>query len=91
MQIANHWGDELLQPEMWVRTPDEIKTIFNSIYSKVDFTENEIVSILTLLQYDKKNSHGKVKFVLLEAIGKPVTDIEVPTALFKASFDYYKQ
>ena len=70
---------------------DEIKTIFNSIYSKVDFTENEIVSILALLQYDKKNSHGKVKFVLLEAIGKPVTDIEVPTTLFKASFVYYKQ
>lgn len=70
---------------------DEIKTIFSSIYPKVDFTENEIESILTLLQYDKKNSHGKVKFVLLEAIGKPVTDIEVPTALFKASFNYYKQ
>ena len=70
---------------------DEIKTIFSTIYPKVDFTENEIESILTLLQYDKKNSHGKVKFVLLEAIGKPVTEIEVPTALFKASFNYYKQ
>ncbi|MBT4903672.1 MAG: 3-dehydroquinate synthase [Flavobacteriaceae bacterium] len=70
---------------------DEIKTVFNSIYPKIDFTPNEIEAILSLLQYDKKNSHGKVKFVLLEAIGKPVTDIEVPVALFQASFDYYKQ
>lgn len=70
---------------------DEIKTVFNSIYPKIDFTENEIKTILSLLQYDKKNSHGKVKFVLLEAIGKPVTDLEVPVDLFQASFDYYKQ
>jgi len=70
---------------------DEIKTVFSSIYPKIDFTENEIEAILKLLQYDKKNSHGKVKFVLLEAIGKPIADIEVPSALFQTSFEYYKQ
>ncbi|MDG1263817.1 MAG: 3-dehydroquinate synthase [Flavobacteriaceae bacterium] len=70
---------------------DNIKDVFDSIYPKVDFTEEKIDSILQLLQYDKKNSHGKIMFVLLEAIGKPIVDVEVPSDLFKKAFRYYSE
>jgi 3-dehydroquinate synthase len=43
-----------------------------------------------MLIYDKKNSHGKVKFALLEAIGNPKWDVEVPNALLKDAFAYYQ-
>ncbi|MBA22759.1 MAG: 3-dehydroquinate synthase [Flavobacteriales bacterium] len=68
---------------------NNIKEVFNSIYPKVDFNKKNIDAILDLLQYDKKNSHGKIKFVLLEAIGKTVIDVEVPDELFPKAFQYY--
>lgn len=68
---------------------NNIKEVFNSIYPKVDFNKKNIDAILDLLQYDKKNSHGKIKFVLLEAIGKTVIDVEVPDELFSKAFQYY--
>ena len=68
---------------------EEIKSTFNSIYPPVDISKQDIKDILALLIFDKKNSHGKVKFVLLEAIGKPVTDIIVEENLLWEAFDYY--
>ena len=68
----------------------EIKSIFLSIFSRVHFKEEDITSIIALLKYDKKNSHGKVKFVLLEGIGKPTIDIEIGEENFSAAFDFYK-
>lgn len=68
---------------------EEIKTTFNSIYPPVDISKQDIKDILALLIFDKKNSHGKVKFVLLEAIGKPITDITVEENLLLEAFDYY--
>ena len=56
----------------------------------IQFKEEDINSILALLKYDKKNSHGKVNFVLLEAIGKPIIDIEVGEENISAAFDFYK-
>ena len=60
-------------------------------FDKVDFTEDDIDSILQLLKYDKKNSHGNVNFVLLQAIGEAVIDIEVPEELLQKAFAYYKE
>ena len=70
---------------------DEIKSVFNAIYPKVSFTEKEIEAILQLLIYDKKNSHGKIKFCLLKNIGTPQWDVEVPDALFNSAFRYYAE
>ncbi|MDA8699547.1 3-dehydroquinate synthase, partial [Flavobacteriaceae bacterium] len=70
---------------------DEIKTVFNSIYPVVKFSPKEINEIIELLQYDKKNSHGKIKFVLLESIGKAIIDIEVSNELLLSSFEYYSK
>lgn len=69
---------------------DEIKTTFDAIYPKVTITEKDFTEIIALLIYDKKNSHGKVKFALLEAIGIPKWDIEVPNSILKDAFDYYQ-
>tara|TARA_B100000767_G_scaffold265223_1_gene281030 strand:+ start:4470 stop:5591 length:1122 start_codon:yes stop_codon:yes gene_type:complete len=68
---------------------NNIKEVFDSIYPKLDFTKKNINAILELLQYDKKNSHGKIKFVLLETIGKAAIDVEVPDELFLKAFQYY--
>ncbi len=51
------------------------------------FTQAEIKAILKHLQYDKKNSHGQVKFILLSAIGDvnigvPCSEAEVKDVLY---------
>ena len=68
---------------------EKIKTKLLSHYPKTNFTQKEIKAILNLLQHDKKNRAGKVNFVLLQAIGSPVIDIEVNPALFEQAFEFY--
>jgi len=70
---------------------NEIKKGFSKYFDKVDFTPEDINTILQLLKYDKKNSHGNVNFVLLQAIGNAVTDIKIPEDLFHKAFAYYKE
>jgi 3-dehydroquinate synthase len=71
-------------------TLEDIKTTFLNHYEKIEFSEEDISSILKLMKYDKKNSHGKVNFVLLKSIGEPEVDVEIPTELFADAFAYYK-
>jgi 3-dehydroquinate synthase len=71
-------------------TLEDIKTTFLSRYEKVEFLAEDFDNILQLMKYDKKNSHGKVNFVLLKEIGNPVFDIEIPVELFAEAFAYYK-
>jgi len=71
-------------------TLEDIKTTFLNRYNKVEFTNEDIDKILSLLKFDKKNSHGNVNFVLLNAIGKPAIDVKVPGSLFAEAFAYYK-
>ncbi|MDB9821286.1 3-dehydroquinate synthase [Flavobacteriaceae bacterium] len=69
----------------------EIKTVFTAIYPKVNFEQDDLEAINKLLVFDKKNSHGKVKFALLKAIGQPQWDIEVTSALLTSAFAYYRE
>ncbi len=74
-------------------TDEELNAITVSIsktYTKIEILEHDIKPIIKLLQYDKKNSHGVVKFVLLDAIGSPITDQQVPNNLILEAFNYYK-
>ncbi len=68
---------------------EDIKETFLSRYKKVSFTKADIESILSLLKFDKKNSHGNINFVLLHAIGEPAIDIKVSPELMLEAFDYY--
>ena len=68
---------------------DLIKNHFNYIYKKIKINDNEIEGILALLKHDKKNSHGKINFILIKDIAKPLYDIQVNEDLIKESFKYY--
>jgi len=68
---------------------DQINTVLSEMYDAVRFTQKDINHIIELLKHDKKNSNGKVKFVLLEHIGKGVIDQEVPNELIYEAFDFY--
>ncbi|QWX85357.1 3-dehydroquinate synthase [Cellulophaga sp. HaHaR_3_176] len=70
---------------------EDIKSTFLSRYKKVEFTDHDILNILKLLKFDKKNSHGNINFVLLKNIGDTVIDIKVPEELLHEAFAYYKE
>jgi len=68
----------------------EIKKVFLERFDKIEFSTTDIANILSLLKFDKKNSHGTINFVLLSAIGEPVIDQQIPIDLYKEAFAYYK-
>ncbi|MCG2418863.1 3-dehydroquinate synthase [Aequorivita sp. F47161] len=65
------------------------ETILN-YFPKVNFTQNDIEHVIKLLVFDKKNSNGKVLFVLLENIGCPHINCIVSNDLIFKAFEYYK-
>ncbi len=68
-----------------------ITNVILASFKKVDINTRDIDVIMDLLKHDKKNSHGKIKFVLLEDIGKPILDCEVSSNLIIEAFSYYKK
>lgn len=71
---------------------EELNVISEGIlktFAKVDINKQDQEIIINLLKHDKKNSHGVVKFVLLDAIGKPKIDCVVSNELILEAFDYY--
>ncbi|MDG1394390.1 MAG: 3-dehydroquinate synthase [Flavobacteriaceae bacterium] len=67
----------------------QIKNTFKAIYGSVDFSKNDKSSIIELLKYDKKNSHGQIKYALLESIGSCLVDVIVEDHLIDEAFKYY--
>lgn len=68
----------------------EIKSTIKSIFELVNFEKSDIQSILDLLIHDKKNENGKIKFVLLDGIGKFTINQEIENELITSSFEDYK-
>ncbi len=68
---------------------DKIKVAILSLFPKVEFDIKDYSSIISLLIFDKKNNHGKINFVLLEDMGKPILDCQVNNDLILESFKYY--
>lgn len=68
---------------------ENIKKVMLKTYGSVTFDANDIEAIITLLKFDKKNSHGNINFVLLEDIGKTKIDCIVDNELIFKAFDYY--
>lgn len=68
---------------------DSITRCFIKYFEKVEINDIDQDIIIKLLRHDKKNSHGKVKFVLLDAIGSPRIDCEVSKDLILEAFSYY--
>ena len=66
-----------------------IKEVFLSIFKKIKISSEDRKQIISLLKYDKKNSHGETNFVLLNSIGFPVIDIKAPVSNIEEGFDFY--
>lgn len=72
-----------------LETTKEIKSLFKNYYGEIDIKESEYNTIIELLKYDKKNEHGNINFVLLEAIGTPKIDCLVDDDLIHKAFNFY--
>lgn len=71
---------------------DKLELIKNQLlefFPKKDLELVDYEPIKTLLKFDKKNSHGKINFVLLKDIGQPVTDCTVEENFLLEGFKYY--
>ncbi len=68
---------------------NNITGALKNIYGEHTFNETDIDKIQELMKYDKKNAHGKINFVLLQDIGKPLIDCNVEPELIKKAFDHY--
>ncbi|WP_338360226.1 3-dehydroquinate synthase [Yeosuana marina] len=73
-----------------LQTANDIKTVFNKYYGVIKFDESDYAPILELMKYDKKNHHGNINFVLLEAIGKPKIDCLVDELVIIEAFKFYE-
>ncbi len=81
-----------LSTKMCGLSSDDLSEISDSIlktFSKIQFQAKDYEFILELMKHDKKNSHGVIKFVLLEAIGKSKIDKEVSNDIILEAFKYY--
>lgn len=68
---------------------DDVKSVMQKIFGKINIEVSDYDAIIDLLKYDKKNEHGNIYFVLLEAIGKPKVDCLVDNNLIVEAFEYY--
>ena len=56
--------------------------------AEMNLTKSDVEPILSYLALDKKNKGEKPQFVLLEAVGKPIWDVEVEPKLVSDAMDY---
>jgi len=68
----------------------EITESINRIFPLLDLSTLSFEDIFSVMLNDKKNSNGKIKFSLLQNIGKGIYDIEVSSDFIKEAIDYYK-
>ena len=68
----------------------DVSETFLSRYEKVEFSLEDVKTIISLLKFDKKNSHGNTNFVLLKSIGETSIDVKIQPDLFTNAFSYYK-
>ena len=53
--------------------------------AKVTIKEHDVDAIMAFLIHDKKNFGDQIRFVLLEAVAKPLIDQQVPENLIRES------
>tara|TARA_R110001583_G_scaffold61767_3_gene182198 strand:- start:10996 stop:12063 length:1068 start_codon:yes stop_codon:yes gene_type:complete len=85
--LASYISTKLV--DLSIETANDIKSVFNKYYGSVAFEEADYAPIIELLKYDKKNTHGIVNFVLLEAIGAPKIDCLVEETIILEAFKFY--
>lgn len=88
MILAAHLSHQQLN--FPIEKVEEIKAVILNYFELVTIEDSDYQNIISLMKHDKKNAYGAVNFVLLKAIGNPVTDIEVTNEMIFSSFEYYK-
>ncbi|MCX7548376.1 3-dehydroquinate synthase [Xanthomarina sp. F1114] len=68
---------------------ENIKATILDIFGQVKIQNEDLNPIIELLKFDKKNEHGNINFVLLEAIGKPRINCLVENKILLDAFKYY--
>src|SRR5690606_5710206 len=68
---------------------DNIKDTLLTFFGQPKILDEDILPIIDLLKFDKKNEHGKINFVLLEAFGKPIINRQVENKFILDAFKYY--
>ncbi|MFC2125479.1 3-dehydroquinate synthase [Bacteroidota bacterium] len=69
----------------------KIKDYILKVYGKTDITDKDVEAIVSLCQQDKKNEKGKIRFSLLESLGKATYDIDVkPDFIINSLEEYLK-
>lgn len=69
---------------------ESIKAKMLNMYGRVDFLDSDYDTIINLLKFDKKNTHGNINFVLLKDIGQTKIDCIVGNDVILDAFKYYK-
>ena len=67
----------------------EIKYIINDLYEHIIFTEKDIINIIELLIFDKKNEFGTIQFALLNGIGNSKINETSSNELIYSAFEDY--
>ena len=68
---------------------DDIKATILGLFGQIKIHDEDLNPIIELLKFDKKNTHGTINFVLLEAIGKPKINCVVENDILIEAFKYY--
>jgi 3-dehydroquinate synthase len=70
----------------------EAEHIRQFIYLKipsVSFDSSQIEALIDLMDHDKKNREGKIRFSLLASIGKPIQGCDAPREVIRNAFNNY--
>jgi 3-dehydroquinate synthase len=68
----------------------QIEEFIFSVYGKVKLENADLEAIAPLALQDKKNQGGKIRCVLLQAIGRPVIDQVISLKDIKEALQYYQ-
>ena len=90
MILATHlsYQTKNLPHKTLLEITSSIKSYYKNTIPK-RISKDDYTAIQELLKHDKKNTHGKVNFILISAIGKPLLDCEVTSSEIINALDYY--
>lgn len=69
---------------------EEVVQFIRNIFSKIDFTENDIPDIIALMEQDKKNNLGKIGFVLMRDKGEMLINQFIDRKSIREALNYYR-
>ncbi len=67
----------------------EIIDFIDKNFQRLSFSRKDIPALLQLMQQDKKNKGGQLRFTLLNKLGNVVPDVEVPEKEVEKALQFY--